>query len=162
MARDMNASIPGAASFTYGEFIRSDTAKKKNIPNVPNEEQWLCIEKLAVKILQPVRDKFGPIRINSGFRSVALCEAVGSNKNSNHARGQAADIEPMKSGVSLFLIFEWICNNLDFRELIAEKFPNGWVHVAYREGGNDKTLKLFDDKHHYTRVSLEDVRKIYG
>ncbi len=160
--RDLKAAIPGAPNFTYGEFVKSNTAGKHGISNTPSEEHWQCLEKLAVHVLQPLREEFGPLRITSGYRSVELCEKIGSSKNSNHARGQAADIEPFGADVALFRMLEWIHDNLPYRELIAEKFPGGWIHVAYREGGNDKILKLFDDNHNYTRMDIEEIRKLYG
>ena len=103
-----------------------------------HEEQWQNLEKLAVNILQPVRKEFGPIRISSGFRSAKLNKAVKGSSSSNHCRGQAADIEPVKEKVSLLDIGGWIAENLEFRELIFEYMPNGWIHVAYRENFNDK------------------------
>jgi uncharacterized protein YcbK (DUF882 family) len=161
--RDLKDKIPGAESFTYGEFVKSDTATRKGIKNEPNEQQWKNIEKLAVNILQPIRNKFGRIRITSGFRSVELCEAVGSSAASNHTKGEAADIEPLENGVTLFDVFEFIHNNLQFRTIISEYFDNnGWVHVDFREGGNVKMLKLKDSKHNYTRTTLDEVRKLYG
>lgn len=158
---NLNDKIPGAPNFKYKEFIKSNTAIRLGIKNEPNDEQWHCIEVLAREILQPIREKFGRLRITSGFRSVELCEAVGSNKYSNHARGQAADIEPLVEGVTLFDVLEYIHNELEYRELIAEYFPDGWVHTAYREGANVKDLKLKDEKHHYSRVSIEYIRDLY-
>ena len=159
--RNLNSKIPGAESFTYKEFVTSETAIRRGIKNEPNEEQWKAIEELARNVLQPIRNKFGRIRITSGFRSVELCNAVGSNANSNHARGEAADIEPLESNVKLIDILEFIHNELNYRELIAEFFPDGWVHVAYRKNGNEKILKLKDNKHNYDKLSLDEIKKIY-
>ena len=159
--RKLNDKIPGAESFSYKEFVRSQTALRKGIKNEPTDEEWECIEKLAVNILQPVRNEFGRIRITSGFRSVELCEAVGSNKNSNHARGQAADIEPIDPKTKLIDVVEFICSGLEYRAVIAEYFPDGWIHVAYREGGNIKKLKLKDEKHSYEEVSLNYLKSLY-
>lgn len=157
----LKAKIPGAPNFTYGEFLKSSTALRKNIDNTPNEAQWGCIEALAQKILQPLREEFGGIRITSGFRSIALCEAIGSNKYSNHARGQASDIEPLISTVSLMDIVNFVYSELDYRELIAEFFPNGWCHIAYRENGNVRRLKLKDKDHNYTKVTIKELNKLY-
>jgi len=160
--RDLNAKLPGAESFTYKEFVRSQTALRKGIKNAPTEEEWVCLELLAKEVLQPIRDKFGRIRITSGFRSVELCESVGSNSRSNHARGQAADIEPLVGGVSLFDVLEFVHVNLEYRELIAEFFPVGWCHLAYRDGANNRQLKLKDVNHNYEIVSIDCVRGLYG
>ncbi len=159
--RNLNAKIPGALNFRYKEFVKSTTALRKGIKNEPNEEQWQCIELLAKEILQPIRERFGRLRITSGFRSVELCEAVGSNKYSNHARGQAVDIEPLADGVTLFDILEYIHNDLEYRALIAEYFPDGWVHIAYRQNRNSKKLKLKDENHNYNSVTIDYIKNLY-
>ena len=157
---NINDKIPGAPNFEYGEFIKSATATRLGIKNQPNDEQWQCIEMLAREVLQPIREEFGRLRITSGFRSVELCEAVGSNKNSNHARGQAADIEPMVEGVTLFDILEYVHDELEYRELIYEYAPTGWLHVAYREGANNKQLKLKDKNHNYDVVTIDYIKAL--
>lgn len=154
--------IPGAHNFRYKEFIKSDTATRRCIPNIPTPEHWQCIEKIAKKILQPVRRKFGPIRITSGYRSPDLCLAVGSSIHSNHTRGQAVDFEPVNNNIKLFDVADYIYHELPFRELIAEYWPTGWIHVAYRKGGNDRIVKLKDSTHNYTRMEWKDIRKIYS
>ena len=148
------------SNFTYEEFTKSDVAIRFAIDNTPNDEQLKNIEILTSKILQPIRNKFGKIRITSGFRSPELCRKIGSSIHSNHTRGEAADIEPIEN-IKLFTILEWIHFNLDYRELIAENFPNGWIHVAYREGDNNKQLKLKDSRHHYSIETIDYIRKIY-
>ena len=162
MPRNLNDSIPGAPSFKYKEFVRSDVAKRKSIDNTPDDGEWENIERLAVNVLQPVRDRFGRIRITSGFRSVDLCLAIGSSATSNHIRGEAADIEPVDDDVTLYEIIDWIDNHLEYRELIAEFFPDGWIHVAYRHGANNRQLKLKDPDYNYARVELHFIRGLYA
>jgi len=162
MLRNLNSAIPGAPNFKYSEFVKSSTALRYGIKNEPNEEQWKCIELVASHILQPVRNQFGPIRITSGFRTVDLCLKVGSSATSNHARGQAVDFEPYSDSIKLADVLIWVHDNLEFRELIAEYFPGGWIHCAYRENGNNKTLKLKDDNHNYDRVGIETIKSIYS
>ena len=159
---NLNDKIPGAPNFRYKEFVRSDTALRLGIPNEPSDVQWTSIERLAVNVLQPIRNEFGSLRITSGFRSVELCEAIGSSSSSNHARGEASDIEPVDFDIRMIDMVEFIYNNLDFRTIIMEYFPDGWIHVDYREGGNLKRLKLKDANHNYTDVTLEEALSIYG
>lgn len=167
--RDLRAKIPGASNFLYGEFVKSDTAIRLGIINEPDEVQWQSIEKLAVNILQPVRDHFGRINITSGFRTPQLCLAIGSYRvvagkpvvTSNHARGQASDIEPDDTTIPLVDLLNFIHNECEYRELIAEYFPGGWVHVAYREGANDRILKLKDPNHNYAVVDIAYINSIY-
>lgn len=157
---NLNDKIPGAPNFKYREFIRSDVALRYGINNKPNTEQWGCIERLACEVLQPIRNEFGSIKITSGFRTVELCLIIGSSKYSNHARGQAVDIEP-SHGITLMTVLEFIYDELKYRELIAEYFPGGWIHVAYRKDVNVKKLKLKDNNHHYTNVSIDYLKDLY-
>ncbi len=161
MLRDLNKNLPMAPNFKYYEFIKSDTAIRYGIKNKPNEEQWQAIERVAGNIIQPVRNEFGPIKITSGFRCVELCLKVGSSPTSNHVRGEALDFEPVYSEIKLIDIIEWIHNNLSYRELIAEYFPHGWIHAAFRLDKNVKKLKLKDSDHSYSAISMPDLLSIY-
>lgn len=162
--RNLYNKIDGAKNFSYLELIRSDTAMRLGMNNLPKYDNvWTNLKDLATNCLQPIRDQFGSIKINSGYRSPELCLLVGSSVNSNHTRGEAADLEPFHNNIKLIDVINWAYNNLEFRELIAEYFPGGWVHIAYRKirGGNNKTLKLKDRNHHYSRVTIDYINKLY-
>jgi hypothetical protein len=161
MLRDLNSKILSAPNFKYREFIKSGTASRYNITNEPTEEQWQNIEVVASQIIQPVRNEFGGIRITSGFRCPELCIKIGSSKTSNHAKGQAVDFEPIDD-IPMIKILEWIVENCEFRELIAEFFPHGWIHVAYRLGGNIGKIKLKDQKHNYEEKDIHYISTIYN
>lgn len=159
---DLNASIPGASNFQYKEFIRSESAMRKGIDNIPEEWQWYNIEDLAVNVLQPVRDYFGRTRITSGFRSKELNVSIGGSRYSNHCRGQASDIEPVDTRIKLFHILDFIYRELPFRNLILEYPPYGWVHVDYRKGFNSRKLKIKKDAtQDYEEVSINYLRRKY-
>ena len=44
-------------------------------------------------MVQPVREKFGVITVNSGYRSPQLNGKVGGSKTSQHCFGEAEDFE---------------------------------------------------------------------
>ena len=129
-------------SFTLNELIKSQEAIRLGIDNVPNEEQIQNLKILCEKILQPLRDYYGlPVFISSGFRSAALCEAIGSSSKSQHTKGQAADFEIF--GIANKDLADWIVQNLDYDQCILEFWnendPNsGWVHCSYSVNGNRK------------------------
>jgi uncharacterized protein YcbK (DUF882 family) len=152
-------TIKLSKNFMLSEFLYSGTALRKNIDNDMPREYLPRIQYLVDTIIQPVRDEFGPIKINSGYRSVELCKAIGSNEHSNHAYGLAADIEPYNKKTKLIDVLEFIYNNCEYKELIGEYFPTGWVHVAAQDGNNKKELKLKDKYHNYTRVDLETIKE---
>ena len=80
-------------NFSVDELIKSQTAERKGIDNTPNADALYNLRLLAENILQPIRDKFGAFIVSSGYRSTALCEAIGSKPTSQHAFGQAGDFE---------------------------------------------------------------------
>ena len=129
--------------FDFEELIHSDTAKQRGIYNVPDAEQAACIALLAANVLEPARQEYGyPIEVTSGYRSERLNKVVGGKSNSQHMRGQAADL---------------VCDDLDalydiihelgvYDQLLLES--NGkskWVHVSFNPDGNrsyaDKNYK---------------------
>ena len=129
-------------NFTLEELTKSDTAIRKGINNNPNAEQIEKLKTLCEKILQPVRDHFGRVKVTSGFRSPELCQAIGSSPNSQHARAEAADFEVV--GVDNCELADWIHRELDWDQLILEYWkgedePNsGWVHCSFNNQGNRK------------------------
>lgn len=142
----MNLEVPiqGAPNFRLAELIKSATAAKFNIPNLPSAEQAQNLQLLACKVLQPVRDHFGvPIRVTSGFRSSALNAAIKGSPASFHSYGMAADIEFLHPEEGKLIdLFEYIYHSVPFTELISEELPNGWIHVAYAKGReNERQLK---------------------
>ena len=124
-------------NFSLRELTRSQTAIRKGIKNEPDQEQLMNLVALTVKILQPCRDQFGSININSGLRVLELNRAIGSGDKSQHTKGQAADFE---AGVSNSELAKWISKNRCFDQLILE-YPgadprDGWVHCSYNRMGN--------------------------
>ena len=120
-------------NFSLAEFTKSQTAERKGIDNTPNEEHMAAAVVLFDKVVQPVRDHFGPTVLNSGYRGPELNEAVGGSSKSQHCKGQAADIEV--PGVPNAELAEWIKENCDFDQLILEFYTpgipdSGWVHVS--------------------------------
>lgn len=161
--RDLDASIPGAPNFQYGEVVQSATAVKHGIANVPTEAEWVRAESFACNVLQPLRNQFGALHIESWFRCIALNthKDIGGSILGFHPSGGGGDIERLDGG-SLMEMLEWAYHNLkEFGEIIAEHFPNGWVHIGYIAGDNRRKLKLKDKTHHFVRVTIEQLRKLY-
>ena len=137
--------------FKLEEMTKSMTATRKGIDNSPGSGDIKNLENVCYEILEPARAHFDkPITITSGYRSEALCEAIGSKKTSQHARGQAVDFEI--AGVPNIQIAYWLQNNVDFDQLILEFYnpedpAGGWVHVSYNEqGANRKQVLTYDGK----------------
>ena len=129
-------------NFTYEELCHSNVAERRGINNRPRtkEEEKRVIENLkalAIEILQPLRDYLGkPVVISSGYRCPELNKAVGGVKNSQHLKGEAADIH-IENTEHLLKIMHFIMDETDFDQLIWERNRAGvqWVHVSYKRNG---------------------------
>ena len=63
-----------SSNFSLSELIKSQTAERHGISNMPTEEHIENLKLLCENVLQPVRDEFGPVMISSGYRSENLSE----------------------------------------------------------------------------------------
>jgi zinc D-Ala-D-Ala carboxypeptidase len=123
-----------SANFSLLELTKSDTAIRKDIDNTPDDVVIANLQALVDNVLQVVRDKFGVVKITSGYRSPLLNSSIGGSKTSQHCFGFAADFEV--GGVDNKELAMWIRDNLEFTQLILEFYTegdanSGWVHCAY-------------------------------
>ena len=129
-------------NLSLAEVMRSETAKRKGVSNMPTPEHIENFKKLAENIFQPIRKHFGkPIHISSGYRSAALNKAIGGASSSQHCTGEAIDVDMDGTAITNAEIFNYIKNNLSFDQLIWEfgtdKNPD-WVHVSYESTGKQR------------------------
>jgi hypothetical protein len=135
--------------FTIQELYASATAKAKGIDNTPNLQQVINLVYLAAYVLEPLRVAMNePIKIGSGFRCQKLNKAVGGVYNSQHLKGQAADLcidGDLEKGRRWF---NYIRDHLPFDQLIMEHNSKGtyWVHVSfvYKDFGKNRH-QVIDD-----------------
>jgi hypothetical protein len=121
--------------FTIEEMYASDTAKRLGIDNKPSTQKMINLVYLCAHVLEPLRVAMNePIKIGSGYRCEKLNRAVGGVYNSQHLKGQAADLcidGDIKKGRRWF---NYIKDHLPFDQLIWEHNPKTgsyWVHVSY-------------------------------
>tara|TARA_R100000005_G_C4916789_1_gene151901 strand:- start:38 stop:499 length:462 start_codon:yes stop_codon:yes gene_type:complete len=136
-------------NITYNEAVHSNTAKRKGIENIPNENQIANMMTIAEMIFQPLRSYVGgPIKITSFFRSPELNQAIGGSKSSQHCKGQAMDLDDVYGHKTNAEMFDYIRENLDFDQLIWEfgddNNPN-WIHVSYvdKQENRNRCLKAY-------------------
>lgn len=140
-------------NFSLAEFTASATATAQRIDNTPTGVQIAAMKLLCAKVLEPLRAHFGrPVRITSGFRTPALCLAVGSTTSSQHAKGEAADLEI--TGIDNVTVATFIRDRLPFDQLILENYvrgqPNsGWIHVSYRDGRLRKDVLTYSRRTYF-------------
>lgn len=125
-------------NFVLEEFVKSDAGRKAGIVNVPGRDEVINLCALVHNVLQPLRDAMGEeVKIGSGYRCPRLNALVGGVKNSQHVKGEAADLcidGDMSKGRRWF---DWIKSHCKFDQLIWEHNAKGtyWVHVSYRADG---------------------------
>ena len=124
--------------FTLAEMTHSDTAQSAGIRNEPGAAETKSLRALCTAVLDPLRESIGQaIRINSGYRGPQLNKRVGGARDSQHVRGEAADIE--SRGIAPLQLFQRIIRlALPFDQLIYEdkSATVKWVHVSHTTGDN--------------------------
>lgn len=123
-------------NFTLAELTVTTTG----LPNKPTGAEAANLQALVTNVLQPLRDLYGkPIKINSGYRSAAVNRAIGGATNSQHSKGEAADLDAADNAAVFLLIRQF----MPFDQLIWEGGTDtqpDWVHVSYRASGNRKQV----------------------
>jgi hypothetical protein len=121
--------------FTLEEMIKSQAGDRAGIDNLPPPACREALRALCVNVLEPIRERFGPVIITSGYRGPELNRIVGSSSSSQHPKGEAADIEV--PGMANGDLARWIEKHLEYDQLILECYKpgipsSGWVHVSYK------------------------------
>ena len=143
-------------NFTWNEMTRTGQTDLQARNRAEAEQHLEKAKVLCATLLEPIRAKFGPLRINSGFRGPAVNTRVGGSRNSQHMVFEAADFVSA-TNVNLKTMFDWIRleSKLPFGQLIYEHPGNSlWLHISlgapYRksvgevldyDGKTDKVVK---------------------
>lgn len=116
--------------FSLEELVHSETAARLGIANTPAARALDHLLVLA-RALEDVRALLGghPLRISSGFRSVALNAHVpGSSNTSAHTLGYAADFTCPEFGPPLRVCQAIFDSGLRFDQIILEY--RAWCHLS--------------------------------
>jgi hypothetical protein len=148
--------------FTLDELTHTD---HRTLDNTPTEHEKCIIDGKEVIVnavanlprlaafLEEVKTVLDgkPIMVNSGFRSEAVNNAVGSSNKSDHRRGCAADIR-VPGMTPDQVVKAIIASNLPYQQIIREFSDpvkgGGWTHIAITTNESDvaKKSKLIIDK----------------
>ena len=130
-ANDRKQDFQLTEHFSYREMTRSEWAALHHADNTPDELQLAALINLCQKLGEPLRRQFGPIRVNSGFRSQRVNEGVHGVGNSKHLSGEAVDIH-IDSEEQGRAYYRFILSHVDFDQLLFEHNRKGamWLHCS--------------------------------
>lgn len=140
--------------FWLSEFLRSDTALRRGIDNVPRAGELSNIRNVLAPGMVRVRNLLRtPVLITSGYRSEALNAAVGGSKSSQHLQGLAADFISPDFGTprKIAQMLMERSTEIRFDQLIWE---GQWVHISFVPGaprGEVLTAHFFAGGVSYTK-----------
>jgi len=132
-------------SFSVSTMIKSQTATKNKFFEqfVPNDFVIENLNELCNELLEPLymwlmsENSGSVLKVTSGYRCKRLNATVGGSKNSQHVKGEAADIQlfvdgKMQNNEIVSTISEL---GLEFDQMIWEH-GGKWVHISYSKGKN--------------------------
>ena len=157
--------------FNKNEMIRcyrnrkQDRCRECRLPQpatrLPNgiEENIMA---LTEQVLDPAREVLGkPIKVNSGFRCPLHNKTVGGVYNSQHVKGEAADIAPAgfmihDSGLKTELVrlAKVIVENGRFDQLIL--YPT-FIHVSWKRQGGNRQQILRKTATGYEQITVNEI-----
>lgn len=137
--------------FSYKEFEASPTADRKGICNVITSFAVRdAVKELVETVLQPLRDTVGhPLRISSGYRCPELNREVNGVPNSQHIKGEAADI----AAADPYLLAKVVRSAPDIWNEVDQMilYPT-FVHISHRKGGPQRRQLLYNKSYKGERL----------
>ena len=129
--------------FSISELTKSATATRLGIDNTPDAVVRYNLTALIENILDPLREAWGaPIIVTSGYRCERLNKAVGGAVNSQHRKGEAADIRTLSDSRAdnMRLLRLLLRMKLPYDQVIAEYVDAqgrpDWIHVSFSRKKN--------------------------
>ena len=125
------------------------------------------LDALTANVLEPLRERYGkPITVNSGYRCQVHNKTVGGAINSQHTRGEAADITAGSPEENLKLA-RLIAANGRFDQMIlyvngANSLAPRFVHVSWKKTGANRGMILKSvrgDSVKYRTVNINELNK---
>lgn len=142
--------------FTISELIKSDRYWKV-VWNGTTPEIEQNLTAMVGAVLDPLRLAYGKrILVNSGYRNEQLNRLVGGVKNSQHLKGEAADISTGSRMENRKLAQMIVSLRLPFDQLIDEA-NYAWVHVSYKRVGVNRGVILRMENGKYKVIQPKDL-----
>lgn len=116
---------------------------------------------LVGAVLDPLRERWGkPIKVNSGYRCPALNKAIGGAAQSQHTKGEAADIvagsRRENAELGRLIVKSGCFDQLIFEQSNRECTECDWIHVSWKRVGENRrqVLRLVKGSKKYEQVSI--------
>lgn len=122
--------------FTLAELTITD---HRQLDNTPSDKVKANLVRLA-EFLEQVKAVLGgkPIMVNSGYRSIAINQAVGGKPTSQHCLGCAADIR-VPGMTPDAVVRAVVKSGLPYDQCIREF--DSWCHISIPNDANGKPRK---------------------
>ncbi len=131
----------GGTYFTIEELCKGSVK--------PTEEIKKQLQLLIDNVLDPMREEYGkPVKVTSGYRDPAYNKRIGGATNSQHMKGQAADLQTGEGKEGNKRIFDIIKKQGHFDQLIDEKNYQ-WIHVSYNPQRQRHEILRYDGSKYY-------------
>lgn len=161
---------PCGRNFTFRSFIQcGETQARTKLANLPRQlESYGALSRLAVCVLDPVWDHFGPIRLTYGFSSAELISEIPSriapklDQHAAHERNNAGNFICKRLGAACDFeipgedmedVAKWVFNNTSVDRLYfyGRHKP---IHVSFSE----QPTHLFVDMLINTKINRRTPR----
>lgn len=118
---------------------------------MPEDQVWDMLDENALRAIDALRDKFGPLLINGrGYTESGLrrSDTKTGAKFSMHKVGKAFDLKPLQKGVTVTMMFDWIMANkaeayaMGIRRVEDIKYTPTWIHVDAKDTGAENVGKI--------------------
>ena len=124
-------TLPLSDHLSLDEVTRTSTG----LPNDPTADHLWSLVNLARFAFEPLRLLVGPMQVTSGLRTPPVNYAVGGSDKSQHMRGEALDVKPLRMASPA--AFEVLAREVEARTLTVDQailyHPSrgGHMHVSY-------------------------------
>jgi hypothetical protein len=131
-------------NFTLEEFLESEIDAKDDsfINTIQDNSHIDNLQALCANLLQPLRNALGiALSISSGYRCPELNEAAQGEDNSQHTKGQAADVYCKRQFRPIDIARMVVSLRLDFDQMIL--YPT-FVHLSYTTERKNRKQILYN------------------
>lgn len=133
--------------FSYSEFEETDQRRLEIRNKITSFDVRDSVKALVKNVLQPLRNSWGkPLAINSGYRCKEVNAAVNGRPESQHRKGEAADVCPFgRNGHGDIEVVKALARKalklgLPFDQMIL--YPS-FVHFSHKLNGMQRGQVLY-------------------